>query len=394
MPRFTPGHILFDKYRIERLLGTGGFAEVYLATHIALNAPRALKVLVKGGDITSGVVSRVARRFQLEAQLGARFAREPHLVRVHDFEWDRQQGLLVLVTEYLPRGSLKERIRTAREQGQAGLPVDFVVRTAYHIALALAALHREELVHRDVKPSNILYDEDGIAKLGDLGIVQQPHGLTQRTELGGDAPRHPGTPEYMSPEQARTLDYLPPASDIYSLGATLFEALTLRKYKHQRPGTRVAKQRPDVPPWLDDLLAQMLSEDPKVRPWDGEELSQLLPPHVVEAPADAFEEEDETVDEAVALPSFGQPARVEADRSPSAPSIEAEEETGETGAPAPPTPAPKAQKPAPHPHPAKPLPRWVWAVGGVGLLLAVLLGVLLAGQGKRAAAPATATRAP
>ena len=114
MAQFSPGTILFGKYRIERLLGKGGFAEVYLATHLHLEAPRALKILTKGGPVTTGAVHKVAQRFRLEAQLGARFAREPHIVRVYDFEWDREQDLLGLVTEYMPGGSLKERLRAAR----------------------------------------------------------------------------------------------------------------------------------------------------------------------------------------------------------------------------------------------------------------------------------------
>ena len=260
MPRFRPGEILFGKYRIERLLGQGGFAEVYLATHLHLKVPRALKVLTRGPRITTGVIHKVAQRFRLEAQLGARFADEPHIVRVHDFEWDREQGLLALVTEYLPGGSLKERIGAARAQGLGGLPVALVVRTAYQAALGLAALHEAELVHRDVKPSNILYDGWGNAKIGDLGVVQMAHGITRRTELGEAAPRHPGTPEYMSPEQATTLDYLSPASDIYSLGVTLFEALTLKRYKHLRPGTRVGALRPEVPDWLDALVARNITK--------------------------------------------------------------------------------------------------------------------------------------
>jgi len=282
MARYPSGTILFEKYRIEKSIGTGGFAEVYLATHLHLNAPRALKVLTREGEVTTGVLGKVAQRFRLEAQLGARFAQEPHVVRVFDFEWDPDQGLLVLVMEYLPGGSLKDRLRQAREQGMKGLSVEDVTRTAYHAALGLAALHQIELVHRDVKPSNILYDAEGRAKIADLGVAQVPHGLTQRTEMGSTAPQHPGTPEYMSPEQENTVGYLRPASDIYSLGVTLFEALTLRKYKNLRPGTRLTQLRPDVPSWLDDIIARMLSESYKSRPWDGSELARLLAPYVGE----------------------------------------------------------------------------------------------------------------
>ncbi len=294
MINLSPGTVLFGKYRLERLLGRGGFAEVYLATHVHLNVPRALKVLTRGGKVTTRVLHSIVQRFQLEARLGAHFAQEPHIVRVYDFERDPERNLFVLVMEYMAGGTLEERIQQAKEAGAPGLPVDEVVRTAYHAALGLAALHREGLVHRDIKPSNILYDEKGNAKIADLGVVQMPHGLTRRTELGDTAPRHPGTPEYMSPEQVTTTAYLPPASDIYSLGATLFEALTLQKYKHLRPGTRVSQLRPDVPGWLDELIARMLAEDPRARPWDGMELAREIEAHMAPGaapprPTDVYE---------------------------------------------------------------------------------------------------------
>jgi len=374
--RFSPGDILFDKYRIERLLGKGGFAEVYLATHLILNAPRALKILVRGGDITSGVISRVARRFHLEARLGAYFAREPHLVRVYDFEQDTERGLLVLVMEHLPGGSLKDRIRQARSQGQPGLSVDFVIRTAYQVALGLDALHQKRLVHRDIKPSNILYDVQGNAKIADLGVVQIAHGLTRRTELGSLAPRHPGTPEYMSPEQAHTLDYLPPASDIYSLGATLFEALTLEKYKHLRPGTRASYFRRDIPPWLDDLLLRMLSKEPEERPWNGEELARLLAPHAG-IPSEAVHALDETVDEITTSP-----VRLRGKASRSVKSSHAvEAHSGESK----PSGARKGRRPS---EMKAKLSRshWLWVLGGIGSVLFLLMLVqgaaALAGKGE------------
>ncbi len=298
---FQPGDILARKYRILRLLGRGGFAEVYLALHLELQVPRALKVLTRGREGgRTNFIQRMAQRFRLEARLGAQLERERHIVRVYEFEHSPAHDLLILVMEYMDSGSLKDFIALARQKKWPGLPVPFVIRTGYHAALGLAALHRMEMVHRDIKPSNILYARKHpeqqpwntpdqrlletlatqprrwLAKIADLGVVQIVGGPTQRAERGDHAPPHPGTDAYKSPEQETTVSFLRPASDIYSLGITLFEALTLRNYKTLRPGTRASHIRPDVPPWLDDLLYKMLDERPENRPWNGEELAVLF----------------------------------------------------------------------------------------------------------------------
>ncbi len=265
MPRFSAGTVLLGKYRIERLLGKGGFAEVYLATHLHLQAPRALKIVTQ----STQRLKRVLARFQLEARLGAQLAQAEGIVRVYDYEPDPKNGLYVLVMEYMPGGSLKDRLRQARE----GLPVEAVVRLAQEAAQGLLALHSQGYVHRDIKPSNILFDARDRAKIADLGIVQTPD---HTTRMGGQARSHPGTPLYMSPEQENSTGPLPPASDIYSLGAVLFEALTLKQYKRVRPGTRVSQLRSDVPSWLDELVARMLAPVPKDRPWDAAELLEYL----------------------------------------------------------------------------------------------------------------------
>jgi hypothetical protein len=146
---------------------------------------------------------------------------------------------------------------------------------ALEVAEGLAKLHEIDVVHRDLKPSNILFDEKGHAKVADFGLAQVPGGPSMRSQLSTSAP-HPGTPAYMSPEQRNSRDYLTPASDIYSLGLVLFELLTGRVYRSQRPGTRATSLRIDVPEWLDNLLINMLSEKPEDRPWDGKEVADHL----------------------------------------------------------------------------------------------------------------------
>jgi len=270
---YSPGSVLAHKYRVQSMIGSGGFAEVYLAEHLELRTLRALKVLRKD---TLGLGSSDYRlfeeRFQLEAQLGAMFD-DPHIVRVYDFE--REAGTLILVMEHCPGGSLADRLRMAQRKNEP-LPLESVLRTGRDIAHGLAILHQKDIIHRDLKPSNILFDSQGRAKLGDLGLAQTPGGLSQRSLLGSLSPRHPGTPGYMSPEQEKTTEHLRPPSDVYALGEVLFEALTGRMLQNLKPGTRLSSLRADVPGWLDELLVRMMQKDSEQRPWDGAEVLGLL----------------------------------------------------------------------------------------------------------------------
>lgn len=272
----NPGDIIGSKYRIERELGGGTFAQVYLATHLNLNEPRALKILRRDAPgVGSSEFARYRDRFQLEAQIGAQLerARHAHIVRVYDFE--QFDNLLVLVMEFAAGGSLAARIARARESNQP-MPIDECVHIAIEIADGLAPIHAMDIVHRDLKPANILFDANGTTKVADLGLAQVETVSLDRDVLGSAADWHPGTPPYMSPEQESTKAYLKPPSDIYALGLILFEMLTGRRYKNQRPGTRAGAMRSDTPEWLDDLLARLLAQDPNARPWDGAETAQAL----------------------------------------------------------------------------------------------------------------------
>jgi len=266
--------ILEGKYLVERCLGRGAFAEVYLVTHVALNAPRAVKVLHRRAPgVGSTDMHIYHQRFTLEAQLGARLD-HPNIIRVYDFIAEGDEALY-LVMEYAPGGSLYQRLEAVRDGKRPRLSVEEVVGLGLDVARGLAALHERQIVHRDLKPSNILFDGEGRAKIGDLGLAQVPGGPSMRSQVSEPEP-HPGTPAYMSPEQMDTYGYLPPASDVYALGAVLFEALTGKVYRGVRPGTRVRDLREDMPEWLDDLIMRMLARDPQERPWDGDEVVRLL----------------------------------------------------------------------------------------------------------------------
>ena len=273
---YKPGDIILNKYHIEELIGEGAFGEVYRVTHLGLKVERAIKILKRDAPgLGSTQYADFQQRFQLEAQLGARLnspTPHPNLLQVHHFH--QGDDLLFLEMEYAPGGSLNERIARARKTKQP-IPIDQAIQIGTDIASGLAVLHEQDIIHRDVKPSNILFDDRGRAKVADLGLAQIPGGASMRSQLSEPEP-HPGTPAYMSIEQKDSRDYLTSASDVYALGAVLFEMLAGRIYSGQRASTRARSLRSDVPKWLDDLIARMLSENPQARPWDGEEVVDFL----------------------------------------------------------------------------------------------------------------------
>ena len=264
--------ILLNKYRLDRKLGEGAAGEVYLAKHLGLDLPRALKILRRDTPgLGSTLYGELLLRFRLEARVGA-LIEHPNVVRVYDFERDGED--LILVMEYCPGGSLAEYLERARKEQQP-IEVEECLRWGVEMAQGLAELHKLDAVHRDLKPTNVLFDAQGRAKIADMGLAQVPGGPSRRQELSEPQP-HPGTPGYMSPEQKNESNYLTSASDVYALGLLLFEALTLRSYSNQKPGTRAKSLRADLPEWLDELLVRMLAKDPEVRPWDGAEAAEAL----------------------------------------------------------------------------------------------------------------------
>lgn len=271
---YQPGDILLDKYRIEELIGRGSFAEVYCATHIDLNRPRALKVLRKDAPgVGPTTLREFEYRFRLEARLGD-LLDHPNLIQIYDIGIDGEE--LVLVMEYAPGGNLAERISVAKDMA-LDIPLEKVIQYATDIALGLAEIHKQDIVHRDLKPSNILFDSQGRAKVADLGLAQTAESTIDRYHGGSISLDHPGTPEYMPPEQQPGNKMaLNVTADIFALGCVIFEMLTGRRYYHQKPNMRARDLRSDIPIWLDDLVNQMLSKDMNDRPWDGSEAAELI----------------------------------------------------------------------------------------------------------------------
>ncbi|HEU5153975.1 MAG TPA: serine/threonine-protein kinase, partial [Gemmatimonadales bacterium] len=200
------GEALASRYKVERELGQGGMAKVFLAHD--LKYERAVAVKVLRPDVAADVG---ASRFLREIQIAARL-HHPHILPLYDS--DQADGLLYYVMPYIEGESLRQRLLRERQ-----LPVPEALQIAREVADALSYAHSCNVVHRDIKPANILLDS-GHALVADFGVARAVGGA--QTSSGHVI----GTPAYMSPEQVDGSEYLDGRSDIYSLGAVLFEMLT------------------------------------------------------------------------------------------------------------------------------------------------------------------------
>ena len=202
--------ILRNNYRLERLLGRGGMADVYLAFDLRRQAHVALKVLRE--DLAED--PEFVRRFAREADALARLE-HPNVVRFYSFE--RKGATAFIVMDYVPGTTLQRRLAEA----EGPLPLEEVTAMLRRVGAALQFAHGEGYVHRDVKPGNVMLREDGNALLSDFGIARAAESATLTTMAMG-------TPAYMSPEQilGRELDR---RTDIYSLGVVLYELTTGRR---------------------------------------------------------------------------------------------------------------------------------------------------------------------
>jgi serine/threonine protein kinase len=204
--------LLAGRYRLEQQIGEGGLATVWRAWDTVLERPVAVKLLRPELARDAGVVVRFRREAHAAAKLN-----HPHIVQIYDTGQEEAQGLYFIVMEYLPEPDLKRIIND-----YAPLPSRKVIEVAIQCCRALAYAHRQGTVHRDVKPHNILFTDEGIAKLSDFGIAAAV-GETGTVSPGMVM----GSAAYMSPEQAQGKP-VGPQSDLYSLGCVMFEALTGR----------------------------------------------------------------------------------------------------------------------------------------------------------------------
>ncbi|MEX2212331.1 MAG: serine/threonine-protein kinase, partial [Gaiellaceae bacterium] len=254
---------------MERRLGRGGMADVYLAHDEELDRPVAVKVLASLGED-----EEARQRFMREARLAARLG-HPNVVTVYDV--GEHEGAPCIVMEYVEGETLADLI--AR---RGRLPADEVVRLAAQACAGLQHAHDAGLVHRDVKPQNLLVRADGTLKISDFGIARAAEGGTQVTTAGTIL----GTVGYLAPEQL-TDGAVTPAADLYGLGAVLYEALTGRPplkvltladlpRAHTQPIEPVRALAPETPPALEAVVMQALARRPEERPGSAAELARLL----------------------------------------------------------------------------------------------------------------------
>ena len=263
--------VLDNRYDVVRPLGSGGMGEVYLARDRVLGRDVALKVLRKqyaGND-------EFAERFKREAMSAASLS-HPNIVQVYD-RGETEEGASYIAMEYVPGGTLKERI--SRE---GPLEAANAAGLGAQVAEALGAAHDRGMVHRDIKPQNVLLAARGEAKVADFGIARA--GSSATISRTGSVM---GTAGYMSPEQALGKPATP-KSDLYSLGVVLYEALTGElpynadnpiavSMKHvNEPLRPPIELNPRIPRGMNALVTKLLAKDPEGRYADADELADDL----------------------------------------------------------------------------------------------------------------------
>lgn len=253
------GKVLKGKYRVLEKVGTGGFATVYLGRNLESNEVVAIKILKEEHTEESKFVER----FRREAKM-ARRMQHPNVVRMIDY--GIEDNVHYLIMEYVQGRTLAEIIH---QKGQ--LPVATAVTIAAQVAQALEVAEQAGVVHRDIKPHNVMVTPDGTVKVMDFGIARMSS-MTSLTQTG----MFMGTPRYLSPEMARG-EKIDIRSDIYALGIVLFEMLigntpfvadspwAIMRHQIETVPPAICSLRQDVPEWLEAVVAKALAKDPQDR---------------------------------------------------------------------------------------------------------------------------------
>jgi serine/threonine-protein kinase len=285
---------MIGQYQLEREIGEGGMARVYLARHGLLKRPTALKLL-KPHLASDEIVARFEREVQLASQLV-----HPNTIEIYDYGRTRD-GLFYYVMEYL-EGETLDRLVAAHGR----MPAGRAIHVLKQVCAALREAHGRGLVHRDIKPQNIMLceraGEHDVVKILDFGLVKDVHGRQSRDIT--QFQRLVGTPLYMAPERMRNPGDADARSDIYSIGAVGFFLLTgrdvfesggehdLTYHVLHTPAPRPSESTPGIPRRLDDLIARCLAKDRTERPHDVLVVLALLEALSVEHPWSAREAGD------------------------------------------------------------------------------------------------------
>ena len=267
--QITPGTLIDDRYRVVSRVGSGGMAEVYCADDVQLGRRVAVKLLHERFALDEEFVERFRREASSAASLS-----HANIVSVYDRgEWG---GTYYIAMEYLDGRSLDSIVRE-----EAPLPPDHAIELTEQVLRAARFAHRRGVVHRDLKPHNVIVDEEGRVKVTDFGIAQA--GASEITQTGSIM----GTARYLSPEQAQGLP-VSPRSDLYSIGVMLYELLTgtvpfegesvvaiaLRHLSEPpRPPSSLV---PSISPSLDAIVLRALAKNPEERFADADEFLAAL----------------------------------------------------------------------------------------------------------------------
>ncbi|MCU1372957.1 MAG: serine/threonine protein kinase with sensor(s) [Actinomycetia bacterium] len=259
------------RYELHRRIARGGMADVYLARDLLLDRPVALKVLFPEFSTDQGFVERFRREAQSAANLS-----HPNIVSIYD--WGEEDGTYFIVMEYVEGRSLAQILRD-----EGALLPDRAADITTDIAAALGFAHRNGVIHRDVKPGNVLLSPLGQVKVTDFGIARAVSTQDNLTQTGTVM----GTATYFSPEQARG-EQVDPRSDVYSLGVVLYELLTGEPpftgdnpvavaYKHvQEQADRPTLRNPHIPAALEAVVMKALAKNPANRYASADDLAADL----------------------------------------------------------------------------------------------------------------------
>jgi serine/threonine protein kinase len=265
------GEFVDKKYLVQKMIGRGGMGSVYEVQDVVNNRTLALKILnqVSNEDDSE---QRFMREFEMLSKIS-----HPAILKVHG--WGRYQEQLYFVAEFISGRDVKSEIKK-----RGPWPPEEAAKLVATIADALAVAHGTGIVHRDIKPHNIMIANDGSVRLLDFGVARKTGGAMETLTKTGMIV---GTPEYMSPEQFGT-HRVDERSDIYSLGVVLFEMLTgkvpfggetpvaIAMKVIQQPAESPQSVRKDVPEWIDRIVVKCMQKDPQNRYVSAAQLAENL----------------------------------------------------------------------------------------------------------------------